>query len=339
MKTKSQGSSMTRRQWLATSLAGGAAILGGAGLFHILTRHGGRTPVSILKASNYSLALDKIVEQGLREIGINDSSVKDKKILLKPNLVEVDRSAPQVNTHPALVRAVAETFTRMGAASVIVAEGSGHCLDTLLVFESSGLRDALSEGRFRFVDINYQEPLLFEKRVNFSKLPFLAFPRVLQEVDWVVSMPKMKTHHWAGVTLSMKNLFGMMPGSYYGWPKNVLHQAGLDQSIADIALTLRPQLAIVDGIVGMEGDGPIMGDPVQSGVIVMGTDLPAVDATCARIMAVDPRKVPHLVMAQESGFSIEEDHITQVGETITSTRKPFRLLPEIAAQRDLRLAI
>ena len=322
-----------------TGVAGGAAILGGASLLHTLLRQGGKPPVAILKASNYSSALDNIVEQGLRELGIDAATVKGKRILLKPNLVEVDRSAPQVNTHPALVRAAAETFRKLGAASVIVAEGSGHCLDSILVFESSGLRDALAEGRFRFVDLNYQEPLLVEKNVNFSKLPHLAFPRLLQEIDWVVSMPKMKTHHWAGVTLSMKNLFGMMPGCYYGWPKNVLHQAGLNQSIADIALTLRPQLAIVDGIVGMEGDGPIMGDPVQAGVIVMGTDLPAVDATCARLMVVDPTKVPHLTMAEQSGFAIGQQQIKQIGETIASTQRPFRLLANIPAQQGLRLAI
>ena len=74
-------------------------------------------------------------------------------------------------------------------------------------------------------------------------------------------MPKLKTHHWAGVTLSLKNFFGCMPGRVYGWPKNVLHVRGIPESILDINAAVRPHLAIVDGIVGMEGDGPIMGDP------------------------------------------------------------------------------
>jgi uncharacterized protein (DUF362 family) len=209
-------------------------------------------------------------------------------------------------------------------------------LDSLLVVERSGLRDALADGHFRFVDLNQEDPLLVQKAVNFSKLPFLAFPAIFREVDWIVSMPKMKTHHWAGVTLSMKNLFGVMPGIFYGWPKNVLHQAGLNECIADIALTLRPQLAIVDGIVGMEGDGPIMGDPVPSGVVVLGRSLPAVDATCARIMGVNPDRVPALRMAQQSGFTLGESAIEQLGESIASVRRPFKLLPNIEAQRTLR---
>ena len=113
-------------------------------------------------------------------------------------------------------------------------------------------------------------------------------PASLKRADLIVSLPKLKTHHWAGVTLSLKNLFGVMPGIVYGWPKNVLHYAGIGQSILDIAAAVRPHLAIVDGIVGMEGDGPIMGTPRRLGVLVMGTNLPAVDATCARLMRIDP---------------------------------------------------
>ena len=86
----------------------------------------------------------------------------------------------------------------------------------------------------------------------------------------------------------MKNLFGVMPGIVYGWPKNVLHYAGIGPSILDINAAVRPHLAIVDGIIGMEGDGPIMGTPRRPGVLVMGTNLPAVDATCARLMGIDP---------------------------------------------------
>ena len=88
-----------------------------------------------------------------------------------------------------------------------------------------------------------------------------TLPASLKRADLVVSLPKMKTHHWAGVTLAMKNLFGVMPGVAYGWPKNVLHHAGIPGSILDINAAVRPALAIVDGIVGMEGDGPIMGTP------------------------------------------------------------------------------
>ena len=87
----------------------------------------------------------------------------------------------------------------------------------------------------------------------------------------------------------------------------------------------------------MEGDGPIMGDPVSSNVIVMGTNLPAVDATCARIMGINPAKIPYLKHASGRIGAISESNIEQRGENITSVKKQFKLLDYIPAQKRLRL--
>jgi uncharacterized protein (DUF362 family) len=146
----------------------------------------------------------------------------------------------------------------------------------------------------------------------------------------------MKTHHWAGVTLSMKNLFGVMPGIVYGWPKNVLHHEGIDRSIIDINATVQPHFAIVDGIVGMEGDGPIMGDPTPVGVIVMGRNLPAVDATCCRIMGIEPHKIHYLHLAANWLGPVDEGRIMQRGERVAEVRKDFLLREDIPAQRGIR---
>jgi uncharacterized protein (DUF362 family) len=164
----------------------------------------------------------------------------------------------------------------------------------------------------------------------------LTFPVALKEADIIVSLAKLKTHHWAGVTLSMKNLFGLMPGNFYGWPKNVLHIAGIDQCILDINATIKPHFAIVDGIAGMEGDGPIMGAPKDVGVLVMGRNLTAVDATCARIMGVDPYRVRYLAKADGRLGPLREGSISQLGETIASVRTNFQLLEHIPAHRGLR---
>ena len=77
-------------------------------------------------------------------------------------------------------------------------------------------------------------------RRGFTRLGTLHLPASLRRADLVVSLPKMKTHHWAGVTLAMKNLFGVMPGVAYGWPKNVLHHAGIPGSILDINAAVGP---------------------------------------------------------------------------------------------------
>ena len=114
-----------------------------------------------------------------------------------------------------------------------------------------------------------------------------------------------------------------MPGSCYGWPKNLLHIAGIENSIVDINLSVKTHLAIVDGIVGMEGDGPIMGTPVNANVVIMGKNLTAVDATCVRIMEIDPRSIRYLNMIDGILGPVDETHIRQIGENIDGVKLKF----------------
>jgi uncharacterized protein (DUF362 family) len=199
------------------------------------------------------------------------------------------------------------------------------------------MANVLFEDRIPFVDLNYDDVYTVSNKGRHSSLNTLTFPVSLRQADWIVSMPKLKTHHWAGVTLSMKNLFGVMPGRFYGWPKNVLHNAGIDRCIFDINMTLKPHFSIVDGIVGMEGDGPIMGSPKHAGVIVLGRNLMAVDATCSRIMGVNPQKVPYLAVASNRLGPLKKENISQYGETIDSVRTDFALIEKIPAHKGLRI--
>jgi len=278
-----------------------------------------------------------VICEGLAHLGISPQEIKGKRILLKPNLVETNPASIHINTHPLVVRGAVEAFLKFGASRVMVAEGPGHCQDTLRVLEESGLGEVLWEDRIPFIDLNYQDAYSIPNVGKFSSLTSLTFPAILRQVDLIVSLAKLKTHHWAGITLSMKNLFGFMPGLYYGWPKNVLHYAGIEEAILDITATLRPHLAIVDGIVGMEGDGPIMGDPKPAGVLVMGRNLPAVDATCARIMKVNPYRVGYLKRAEFVLGTINEADIVQVGEPIAAVATEFTLLNYIPSQKALRM--
>ena len=111
-------------------------------------------------------------------------------------------------------------FLQLGAQKVFVAEGPGHRRDTFLVLEESGLADVLYEDRIPFFNLNDTEVYNVPNAGGKTALKTLTFSRLFKEVDWVVSLPKLKTHHWTGVTLAMKNLFGVMPGICYGWPKN-----------------------------------------------------------------------------------------------------------------------
>lgn len=328
---------LTRRDVL---LAAAAGVVIGAGSLYVprgYFRLPQQAQAFVAKVSHYQHEIGDVITGGLRELGVADVEVQGKRILLKPNLVETASGAPHINTHPLVLRGIIEAFLRLGAAAVMVAEGPGHRRDTLAVYEESGLADVLTEDHIPFHDLNYITGYELPNAGRQSVMKTLTFPALFNEVDWIVSVAKMKTHHWAGVTLSMKNLFGVMPGMYYGWPKNVLHHAGIENSILDINATLKPNFAIVDGIVGMEGDGPILGDPKRSGVLVMGRNLAAVDATCCRIMGINPYKVSFLERADNWLGPIGEGAIEQRGETIASVRTNFNLLDEIPAHRGIRL--
>jgi uncharacterized protein (DUF362 family) len=294
-----------------------------------------RASVFIARAASYQADLESIIKRGLGELGLGPSWVRKKSVLLKPNLVETTVNTPHINTNPAVVRATAAVFRSWGAGNILVAEGPGHTRDTQLVLDQSGLSTILRAERLEFFDLNHDDVEFVPNRFRQTTLAELALPRALLGTDLIVSLPKMKTHHWVGATLSMKNLFGVMPGVVYGWPKNVLHFAGIAPAIVDIVAAVRPHLAIVDGIIALEGDGPIMGTPKEVGVMVMGANLPAVDATCARLMEIDPWRLGYLTGASGRLGPVAERHIEQRGETIASTAQRFELLdhPSLAILR------
>jgi len=279
--------------------------------------------VAIRSVPNYEADVEAILWETLQELR---PPVRDKSVLLKPNFVEPDMEG-MINTHPVVIRAAREAFLRLGAKSVVVAEGPGHERDTEGILEQLRMRDYLGPLDRAFVDLNTDEVSQVSTRTHASRLKSLCLPKAVLAADFVVSMPKMKTHHWVGVTLALKNMFGIVPGSCYGWPKNVLHWAGISKSILDINSTVRPDFAIVDGIVGMEGNGPIQGKPKASGVLVAGDDPVAVDATCARLMGLVPERIDYLKRAALLLGNMPEGRIEQLGETIANTRKPFEMLP------------
>jgi uncharacterized protein (DUF362 family) len=324
----------SRRKFLTGIGAATAAGLGGR-LWLRQDEGGHRAEVVIARAEGYDDRLAEVIERGLIELGLGAGWGHGKSVLLKPNLVEPSRDAPHVNTHPAVVRAAAEVFRRRGASEVIVAEGQGHCRDTDLVLEQSTLGPMIREARLPYVDLNYDEVFETPNRGRNTRLANLHLPATLRRADLIVSLPKLKTHHWAGLTASMKNLFGVMPGLCYGWPKNVLHHQGIAASIVDIAATVRPHLAIVDGVVGMEGDGPIMGTPRRSGLLILGTNLAAVDATAARLIGLEPSRIEYLALASGRIGPIAERHIAQRGEPIAALRQRYAMIdhPALAGLR------
>jgi uncharacterized protein (DUF362 family) len=310
-----------RRTFLRGAAAGSAvALAGGLGLRALLREPErwdeaafpppGVARVAVLATSAYDGPLEATVLDGLRAIG---ADVRGANVLLKPNLVEFDPTTA-VNTDPRLIAASVLALRRLGAVSIRVGEGPGHRRDVQDVVTRSGLADVLAAVDASFVDLNTAAIRRVRLRSRYTDLGELWLPTPVLDADVVISMPKMKTHHWAGVTLSLKNLFGTLPGRVYGWPKNILHWAGIEQSILDIAGSVRPDFAIIDGIVGMQGNGPISGEPIESGILVFADDPVAADAVGASLMGFDPERIPYIAEAGRFLGQVDRSQIEQRGE-------------------------
>ena len=283
----------------------------------------GRARVAVVPTSSYEGDLARTVFDGLEAIG---ADVRDARVLLKPNLVEFDPTRP-INTDPRLVAATSVALRRLGASSVVVAEAPGHRRDLQYVAARSGLLDALADVDTPFVDLNTEPIRRVSLATRYTPLGELWLPEPLVEADVVISMPKMKTHHWAEVTLSLKNCFGCLPGRVYGWPKNVLHWVGIENSILDIATAVRPSYAIVDGIVGMQGNGPISGSPIDAGLLVFGDDPVATDGIAATLMGFDPEGIPYLAEAGRFLGQIDRELIDDAGEDPDRYLRNFERAP------------
>jgi len=319
--------SVTRRDFLigSAALAAGTAV---TAPFLLPKYHSDQRPrrsrVAVLHAEQYSQELDQLLAVGLGLFPIN---VTGKTVVLKPNLVDYV-PGDAINTHPMLVLAAAESFRRLGAKSVLVAEGPGHQRDTQLVLSQSGYQQSLRDEKIRFVDLNRDELIRTPLRAGYTGMKDLWLPRTVLEADFLVSMPKIKAHHWTGVTLSMKNMFGVVPGERYGWPKNILHWKGIQQSILDICATVPVHFVIADGIVAMEGNGPLNGTARPLGKIVLADDVVAADATCARLMGFDPDRIVHIHEGTRFLGNASPALIDQVGEIVNAPTKPFQVVPE-----------
>lgn len=322
---------MTRRAFLA-----GSGLLAAGAFGYPLVQRLWQTPqpVFLARGQRYDGPLTQTIHDGLAAVGFDFAWVRGRRVLLKPNLVEPLRSIPQMTTHPAVLLAAAEVFRRAGAR-VTVGEGSGNLRDSDLILAESRMDEALAGEKLAYADLNYSEVRSVRNAGRTSRLTEWFFPCEALEADLVVSLPKLKTHHWAGFTASMKNLFGLLPGVVYGWPKNILHHVGIAQTIVDVAASAPRCIAIVDAILCMEGDGPIRGTPKPLGLLAVGQNLTALDATLARIIGLEPSRVPYLALASSRLGPIADRDIIQRGHSWQELATPFEVLdlPHLTSMR------
>jgi len=260
--------------------------------------------------------------------------IRGRRVVIKPNMADVSAARP-IHTDPRLIEALILHLGGFGPGEIVLAEGASHNRDSEDLFRRSGYEALAKRRGIRLVDLNYDDvtPVkCVNPRATLLKEMFL--PRTITEADIIISVPKMKTHKLAGITLSLKNMFGILPGMAYGWPKNTLHWNGIPLSICEVNGTVKTHYSVVDGVVGMEGHGPIMGTARKVGVLIMGDNALGVDATGARVMGVDPARVDYLAMAHRIKLgSLRREDIAVAGQTVERVRTDFVLDAEYSSLR------
>jgi uncharacterized protein (DUF362 family) len=288
--------------------------------------------VGILKAPSYDDDLFAIMKEHIDELKIGD--VKGKSVVLKPNLVECPVDKP-ATTHPEVLKAVIKLVDYLGAREILVAEGPGHMRDTDFILEATGIGQACRDMGVPFVDLNLDDLVKVPIPESFCNLDYFYLPQTIAHAEFLVNLPKLKTHHWVGITGALKNFFGIVPGRKYGYPKNLLHVQGIPQCIIDLNRIAKTDLCVVDGIIAMEGDGPVNGTARQMGLIIMGSDAAAVDATCARIIGYDVEELDYIKIAGQVIGNVRRDEIQIIGSPLEEVCVKFERPLTYSDNKDL----
>jgi len=262
------------------------------------------TTVSALKL------IEADVEHALAESG-------KKQILIKPNYINSKHPSTGITTDSGVIEGVVK-FLKTGnlTRNVVIGEGSGFA-DTFQAFKIAGVDAVADRWGVKLVDLNKDE--FAEAQVpNPLSLKKIRVAKTALE-STIISVPKLKPHRIATVTLSLKNMMGALAS------KGSMHKGtSLSENIADLASVLTPSLAVVDGIIAGEGH-ETSGDPVPMNLVIAGTDPVAVDAVGAMVMDIAPEDVKHLLLAERKGLgTCQLANITVLGEPIEAVKRKFR---------------
>jgi uncharacterized protein (DUF362 family) len=302
--------------------------------------------VSIVRIKDDNIAY--AVEEAIELLGGMDEVARDKqRIMLKPNLVSPD---PRCTTNPEVVRALA-TLMKNAGKEVCIGEGSAAApgfnadeegvhlskdpaiLDPMqdYVFEQLGYTELANSLDIPLINLHTGEMVEVEVP-NAYVYNKLVVHKSLSEIDLLCSVPMMKTHVMARVTLGMKNLMGLYPGSVYCSVRSCIHNESFEKrspcvsfEILDMVRACPPGLTVIDGSMSMEGDGPTDGDLLKTDLIVAGTNPLATDMVAAKIMGFHKNEVAQFAMAFRVGMkptSLEQIEIR--GEQLETVQMAFK---------------
>jgi len=256
------------------------------------------------------------VYKALDLIGYREALKGWDRILIKVNFITTKAWDTGATTDPIVVEAIIRKLQEL-PVEVLVVESDATITNATKAFKMTGMAEMCERNGVEWINLRHVKDRVELPIPDGKALSKITVPRIVAE-SAVISAAKMKTHSETGVTLGMKNMFGLLPDKF----KGRYHMRGMHKVILDINTVLRPALTVIDGFVAMEGRGPVSGKPVQMDTIIAGADPVATDSTACRIMGFDPSEIGHIRMAHEKGLG-EIDGIEILGESIEDTKRVF----------------
>lgn len=250
------------------------------------------------------------------------NSLQKRQIIIKPNFVST--SIQLASSHADQIRSILDFLADYYKDRLIIAEAA--CGDTMQAYRNFGYHDLVKEYNVELVDLNkgpFEEIFLGDN--DRKKMCLRAASLLLDEGNYIISAAKIKTHDTVVVSLSVKNM-GM--GCIADEDRQRVHQgyARTNLNIARIAKQAWPDLAVIDGFVAMEGDGPSHGDPVDLDIAIASTDALSADRVACEIIGVDFDKVGYLHYCSEWRMGEGDlENIEVLGSKIDECNIPFKL--------------
>ena len=279
--------------------------------------------VSIARCSNYQPGfVYDAVKKSVDLLGGVSCFIKPlSSVLVKPNVLMAEPPEIGVTTHPEVLRAVIRLLKEIGCKIFVGDSPSvwGKYIDNVeQVYKTTGVTDVCTQEGVELVK--------FDKKVWNKKIPYTSW---LDKCDHLVNVPKFKTHGLTLLTAGVKNLFGLVPGTYKTeLHKNFFQIDRFSEMLIDIYQRASPSLTIIDGVIAMEGDGPSSSGVLRNaGIIVSSSDCVAIDTVLATIMGIDPLCVPTIKEARKRKLSgTDLDSIDVLGDAISSVKgRAFKL--------------
>lgn len=257
------------------------------------------------------------VYRALDLIGYAEKFRGIKSVLIKVNFITTKNWETGATTDPMVVEGIVDKFRAVNIEPIVV-ESDATTTNADKAYEASGMKELCERRGVEWINLRNAPDKMEIPIPGGEAIKNVKVPRIVIDTP-IISAAKLKTHAQTEVTLGMKNVFGLLPDKF----KGKYHLIGIDKVIVDINTVLKPVMTVIDGFIGMEGRGPVHGQPVKMNTIIAGFDPVATDSTAARVMGFDPNYISHIRLAQEKKLG-EINNIEELGDGIDAVKRQFK---------------